>query len=175
MDLLGPLRNRRLAFYALAIVVTLAVWLLQRYMRTAAPSASGIVSSTSLNQPALAGSASDPQGKAIDIYTTAASLLTTLATALLGALGYLLMNERQAKPGLQRSVPVMAVISAAFAVVSIYFGYRCDSNALWYVSEGAFTPNAPPLVWPKIAQFFSLLLAVFFFADFVFYELGREP
>ena len=107
------------------------------------------------------------------MYTTATSLLTTLATALLGALGYLLMNERQARLHFYLSVP--AVLSATFAVVSIYFGYRCDSNALWYVFQGAFTPDAPPLVWPKMAQFFCLLLAVFFFADYAFNELGKGP
>jgi hypothetical protein len=183
MDLPGLLRNKRFAFYMLAIIVTLAVWVLQRYMRAAAPSESGIVSSTSLNQPNSSdaqssvspANSSDPQGKAIDIYMIAASLLTTLATALLGALGYLLMNERQAKAPLQHRVPATALLSATLAVVSIYFGYRCDSNALWYASQGAFTPDAPPLVWPKIAQFVSLLLAVFFFTDFIFNELGTEP
>jgi hypothetical protein len=171
MDLPGLLRNKRFAFYLLAVLVALSVWFLQRYMRAAAPSESGIISSTSLNQPA----SSDTQGKAADMYTTTTGLLTTLATALLGALGYLLMNERQGKLSLKHRVSPTAMVSATFAVVSIYFGYRCDNNALWYVSQGAFTPAAPPLIWPKMAQFFSLLLAVFFFADFVFHELGREP
>jgi hypothetical protein len=171
--LLGLLRNKRVFFYLLAVVVSVAVWLVQSYIRAAAPAASGVISSTSLNgsDSSDTQAKADTQASAVTMYTTTTGLLTTLATALLGALGYVLMNGGQAKTRLS----VAAMLSATFAFVSIYFGYRCDNNALWYVYEGAFTPGAAPLVWPKEIQFGSLLLAAFFFADYAFHELGKEP
>lgn len=108
---------------------------------------------------------------ALDLYSTMSGLLVTLATALLGALGYLLMNmpKKESRPGRSAS----ALGSALFAVLSIFFGYKAHLTALIYTSFNAFDPNTFNLIWPSRAQFYTLLLAVFFFADFAFHELGE--
>jgi len=165
-------RTRRVLFYVLALVLTLIVLLFQHSMANLSQNHQdlpGVVSGRSLNE-------NDPfpeaQQKAIDIYATMSGLLATLATALLGGLGYLLLNARQENPGLLHGFS--AVGSAAFAVISLYFGYVCHLKALWFTFHASFDPATFAIYWPRQAQFYSLLTAVFFFADFAFHELGTE-
>ncbi len=159
----------RFSFYLLAVLIAVAVLIFQHYMNKIAYRDVGIISSSSLSQP---GSIPPWEGKALDAYSAMSGLLTTLATALLGALGYLLINEREASPELRHGAS--AVGSALFAVLSIYFGYVSHLTVLSSTYSNSFNPYAFGVVWPSRSQFYTLLLAVFFFADFAFRVLGKE-
>jgi hypothetical protein len=164
----GPWTNR-LNFYVLAIVIGAVVLVFQHYMDKIAYQDPGIIVSSSLNQP---DTIPPWQEKALETYSSMSGLLTTLATALLGALGYLLINARQAVPQLHHGAS--AVGSALFAGLSVYFGYVSHLTVLSSTYSNVFNPYAFGIVWPSRSQFYTLLLAVFFFADFAFHELGKE-
>jgi hypothetical protein len=159
--------SNRLRFYVLAIVIAAAVLVFQHYMGKIAYR--DIVSSSSLT-----GTDTLPpwEEKALDAYSAMSGLLTTLATALLGALGYLLINASQAAPQLRNRASAMG--SALFAVLSLYFGYVSHLTLLAYTYNNAFNPNFFGVMWPSRSQFYTLLLAVFLFADFAFRVLGKE-
>jgi hypothetical protein len=109
--------------------------------------------------------------KAFDAYYAMSGLLITLGTALLGALGYLLINARQAVPQLRHGAS--AVGSALFAVLSIYFGFLCNESVMARAFSLGFNPYSLDVQYPLALQFYTLLLAVFLFADFSFHELRQ--
>jgi hypothetical protein len=159
----------RLNFYVLALLIAVAVLLYQYCMQNIAKQDAGIMSASSLGQ------SDTSQGgwqKALDAYSAMSGLLITLATALLGALGYLLINAGATVPKLRHGIS--AVSSALFAVLSLYFGYVSHLTVLSFTYNNAFNPYAFAVQWPSRSQFYTLLLAVFFFADFAFHELGKE-
>jgi hypothetical protein len=162
-------RTYRLSFYILAILIAAVVLVFQRYMEKISYRDPGIVSSSTLNQP---DTIPPWQEKALETYSAMSGLLTTLATALLGGLGYLLINARGAAPHLRHGAA--AVGSALFAVLSIYFGYVSHLVVLSSCFGNSFHSYAFGVEWPSRSQFYTLLLAVFFFADFAFHELGKE-
>ncbi len=161
-------------FYLSALTIAAAVAIFQFCMERA--SYHGIVSSISLNQSE--GNSNNPyqfpktEEKALDTYSTMSGLLTTLATALLGALGYLLINQRNGSPDQHHGLS--AVGTALFAVLSIYFGYVSHLTALSFSYNNLFNPDLLGVKWPSRSQFYTLLLAAFFFADFSFHEFSRE-
>jgi hypothetical protein len=157
----------RLRFYILTIVTAAAVLVFQHYMNKIAYR--DIVSSSSLTETDTIPPWVE---KALDAYSAMSGLLTTLATALLGALGYLLTNGNQAAPQLRNGASAMG--SALFAVLSLYFGYVSHLTLLAYTYSNAFNPNFFGVIWPSRSQFYTLLLAVLFFADFAFRVLGKE-
>jgi hypothetical protein len=163
----------RLKFYVLAVVIAAAVLVFVEYMFRISyhQTVSGIVSSTSLNQ---SDSVPIPpwEQKGLEVYATMSGLLITLATALLGGLGYLLTNERKTNPQLRHAAA--AVGSALFAVLSILFGYISHLAVLTSTTFKSFDAYGLGVIWPSRSQFYTLLLAVFLFADFAFHELGKE-
>jgi hypothetical protein len=161
--------TNRLRFYVVALVFAGAVLVFQHRMDKIAYQDAGIISSTSLGQT----DAIPPwQEKALETYSAMSGLLTTLATALLGALGYLLINAHQGVPQLRHGASAMG--SALLAVLSLYFGYVSHLTVLSSTYTNVFNPYAFGVMWPSRSQFYTLLLAVFFFADFAFHELGKE-
>jgi hypothetical protein len=157
----------RFRFYVLAVLVAAGVALFQHWMNKIA--SGDIISSTNLGQGGII-----PPGEAgaLDAYAAMSGLLTTLATALLGALGYLLINAPQAAPHLRQGAS--AVGSALFAVLSLYFGYVSHLTVLSATYINWFSPYAFGVVWPSRSQFYTLLFAVFLFADFAFRVLSKE-
>jgi hypothetical protein len=166
----GHLRASRFNFYIVAVVVAAAVLLLQRHMeKTSYAARSGIISATSLdNQNSIPAW----EEKALQTYSDMSGLLTTLSTALLGGLGYLLINSQAARPQVRHRLSALA--SAVFAVLSLYFGYVSHLSVLAATYRKTFDPYDLGVRWPSRAQFYTLLLGVFFFADFAFYELAKE-
>ena len=164
----GPWTNR-LKFYVAATVIAAAVLVFQHYMDKRSYQDLGIISSSSLGQP---DTIPPWEEKALEAYSAMSGLLITLATALLGALGYLLINATQAVPQLRHGLSAMG--SALFAVLSLYFGYVSHLTVLSSTYTNVFNPYAFGVMWPSRSQFYTLLLAVFFFADFAFHELGKE-
>jgi hypothetical protein len=161
--------TNRLSFYVLAIVIAAAVLVFQYYMDKIAYQDPGIIVSSSLSQP---DTIPPWQAKALEAYSAMSGLLIGLATGLLGALGYLLTNARQTVPQLPHGMSAMG--SALFGVLSLYFGYVSHLTVLSSTYSNVFNPYAFGIMWPSRSQFYTLLLAVFLFADFAFHELGQE-
>lgn len=169
----GHLRASRFNFYILAVLVAAAVLLLQGYLgKRSYGVRNGIISATSLPTQDSKDTIPAWEEKALETYSSMSGLLTTLSTALLGGLGYLLINARPAET--QARHRLSALGSAVFAVLSLYFGYVSHLSVLAATYRKTFNPYDLGLRWPSRAQFYALLLAVFLFADFAFYELGKE-
>jgi len=166
----GHLRASRFNFYVLAVIVAAAVLILQHYMEKTSYRDRGVISAISLSKSESKDSIPAWEEKALETYSSMSGLLTTLSTALLGGLGYLLINAR---PDAKMRHKISALGSAVFAVVSLYFGYVSHLSVLASTYRKTFDPYDLGLRWPSRAQFYALLLAVFLFADFAFYELSE--
>jgi len=118
-------------------------------------------------RPYVVVSLSDPValGKAADTYAGMVSLLTSLATGLLAAMGWFL--TKSPKQGDRARDLWPAVAGALCACLSIIFGYVGAENLEWALENAIGTLELPKLQWPRWLQFYTLLLGVFFFADFV--------
>lgn len=99
------------------------------------------------------------------------SLLTTLCTGLLGALGFFLIRG----PNARRWTGAMwfAFASAACAVLSLLFGYMVYLALLDMLRNQMFD-LAMPAMWVRYAQFYCFLLAVMLFGDFAFQTINAE-
>jgi hypothetical protein len=106
------------------------------------------------------------------------ALLTTLGTALLGAVGLLIAKAgNSSKSGHMWA----AFLAAVCGGVSLYSGYECHCFILTMVQYSALLGN-PAFTGPyenayliyKDMQFFALLAGAAFLADFAFHDLGEE-
>jgi hypothetical protein len=98
--------------------------------------------------------------------------LTTLGTALLGALGLLLANRPRERTKLQHLWA--AFLAAIGGGVSLYFGYMNHLNLLLMISNQMFYAYDHVFTLTTHLQFYSLLAGAFFFADFAVHELCQE-
>lgn len=116
---------------------------------------------------------SDPValGKAQDAYAAVNNLLTTLATGLLAALG-LFLTSRPKRHEPAREV-WLAVISAVCVCISLYWGFISAQNVEWAIEGSIPTLEVPKIQWPRQLQFYSMVLGVFFFADFLRRDLTK--
>ncbi len=156
-------------FFGIVALMGGAVLIFQHYMDAKAfkdfsNDPAGVVST--------GGSIPQWEEKGLEAFSAMSGLLTTLGTALLGGLGFLLSNARQVENPAQRAWSACG--AAACACVSIYFGYVVHLHVLWAISLERFDPYLFAFIWPSRAQFYMLLLAVFFFALFAFHELNSE-
>lgn len=103
--------------------------------------------------------------KSVDTYEAVDNLLTTLATGLLAALGFLLTSRPTQRYAGQAFWPAAA--SALCACVSLYWGYISSQNVEWAIERQAGTLDIVTLQWPRQLQFVSMLLGVIFLADLV--------
>ena len=161
----GRARIARFGFYVAVIALVAIVWLVQRHMDAVAFGPSTIISSSS-------GDPNQRQQMGLQAVSTMNSLLTTLATALLGALGLLLGNRIRPRP--QPRHLWSAFVSAVFVGVSLYFGYVGHLHVLWMIKNETFDPYSLMYILPSHSQFYALLLGVFFFADFAVHDLSEE-
>jgi hypothetical protein len=162
---IGRTRVVRLGFYFATVALVGVVWIARRHMDAAA--FGGIIFSSS--------STSDPnqwQQMGLQAISEMNTLLTTLATALLGALGLLLSSGARNRPRTRHLWS--AFISALMVGVSIYFGYVGHLHVLWMIKNENFDPNSLVYILPSYSQFYALLIAVFFFADFAVHDLIEE-
>ncbi|MGO8983611.1 MAG: hypothetical protein ACLPHI_02635 [Terriglobales bacterium] len=103
--------------------------------------------------------------KALDTYAAAGNLLTTLATGLLAGMGWFFTNRHKQRYPARDVWP--AIAGALCACLSIYFGYISSQNVQWLIENSIGTLDLPKIQWPRNLQFYTLLLSVFSFADFV--------
>jgi hypothetical protein len=111
------------------------------------------------------------QEKQLDAFLNMNSLLITLGTALLGAVGFLMVRERK--------TPSPTHLWAGFgsaicAMLSLYFGYQAYQDLLFMFQNSTFDLLTTLIERDRHAHFYTLLLGVVLFADFAFHELGQE-
>ncbi len=116
---------------------------------------------------------SDPVAlsKAQDAYASVNNLLTTLGTGLLAALGLFLTREDKRRYTGPRIW--LAVLSAICVCISLYWGYISSQNVEWAIETSIGSLEFDMFQVPRQLQFHTMLLGVFFFADFVRRDLIR--
>ncbi|MGA8108456.1 MAG: hypothetical protein WBD46_01950 [Acidobacteriaceae bacterium] len=154
-----------LGFYLAVAALAVTVWQVQRHLTRVTFPPNEIISSSS-DAPA------QWQQLAVNAVSDSTALLTTLATALLGALGLLLVNRGRDKERTPPRHPGSAFLCAAGACVSLYFGYVEHLYLVFMISNQTF--DAYRLVNPSYFQFYALLAGTFFLADFAFQDLRQE-
>jgi hypothetical protein len=155
----------RVGFYVVVIICAVVAWRFQQHWTTPSWPADGIISSSQAEMTSW-------DAKAIDAASQTNSLLTTLGTAMLGAIGLLLINHSAR----HRPRHLWSAMGSSVCVgISIYFGY------VGYLEVLAATTNHSPInpynasfLGPSRAQFYALLLAALLFADFTFHELTKK-
>jgi hypothetical protein len=152
-------------FYVAALVLVLTVWGLQVLKYHQAYTGANMVLSD--GAPAAP---SDWQKMSMQVMTDTNGLLTTLATALLGALG--LMMGRKVSGGAGPRHMWAAFLGALGAVLSLYFGYVSHLNLLAMITNETFNPYNHLYMFFSRAQFYSLLAGTFFFADFAVHDFN---
>lgn len=166
----APKGNRvlgRIWFYVAVVVLVAAVWGLQVHMYRLV-----------YQNPIISESAGVPdkpndwQKMSMSVMTDTNGLLTTLATALLGALG--LMMGRKVSGGAGPRHMWAAFLGAIGAVLSLYFGYVSHLNLLGMITNETFSPYNRLYMFFSRAQFYSLLAGTFFFADYAVHDFNRE-
>lgn len=164
----GRPRVSRLIFYIAAILLVVVVWRVQRAMDVAAIQPGTIISASA----STSGGPNQWQQMGLQAISDMNSLLITLATALLGGLGFLLSGGLGARTRTRHLWS--AFICALLVAISIYFGYVGHLHVLWMIDNQNFDPQSLVYKLPSYSQFYTLLLAVFFFADFAVHDLFEE-
>jgi hypothetical protein len=148
----------RFGFYLGVIALALVVWQVQESM----------FSKSYIEEQTVA--LSPLQEKQLDAFLQMNQLLITLATATMGALGFMLSQGKMRR---WREL-LSAAASAVFAGCSLYFGYLAYQGILWMLQSGFFNLDNPAIQWTRHVHFYALLLSVFFFADFIIHDIGKE-
>ncbi|HJX84921.1 MAG TPA: hypothetical protein VJ723_11300 [Candidatus Angelobacter sp.] len=157
-------RISRVVFYVAVIVLALIAWRFTALMNARSLPVGTVILATT-------DSTMSPwDDTAMKAYSDMSALLTTLGMTILGAVGFLLVNRKANR------VPHLwsALLGATCVGLSIYFGYVCHLYLLASAASRTFDPYNLSTIWPSRAQFYSLLVAVFFFADFAFHDLSGE-
>jgi hypothetical protein len=156
-------------FYAAVAALVVCVWGAQVYTYHKAFDRPGRIISQ------LSGTSSEPtdwQKMSADTMTDTNRLLTTLGTAMLGALG-LLMGNKVRNPHESQHMWA-AFLGAIGAGLSLYFGYVSHLNLLAMISNQTISPYDPVYLFSSHAQFYALLAGAFFVADFAVHDLNQE-
>jgi hypothetical protein len=155
----GRFPTGRLGFYFVCIVLVGAMWLINRSIQ---------------GRPyAVEDSQLSPESqlsKAVDAYQGMNNLLITLATGILGAMGYLLVNKPKPSYPLVDMWP--AILSGVFVILSLYFAYL-SYFGLEFALRYSVALDSDVVNTPRLMQFNTLLLAAIFFADFVMQHLSK--
>jgi len=112
--------------------------------------------------------------KGLEMWAEMNKLLIGIATVTIGAVGGFMLNRDKTAP---LSPPQMrrAAASWLFCALSIYFGYLSYQQASWMLNYGIFDPLCARLWWPARAQFWSYLVSVTLFADFIYGSIRDKP
>ena len=103
----------------------------------------------------------------VDVWTEMNKLLITLATVTIGAIGGFLLNTDKSVP-VSRDRMRRAAAAWLFSALSLYFGYLSYNEGANMLSMGTFDTYDARLWWPMRLQFWSFLVSVLLFADFVY-------
>jgi len=153
-------------FYILVIIVGSLAWASQSYMQSRAQKDLEA-------QGGVAGAVdSDLVQKSFDALLDANQQVTTLGTALLGGVFYLLFDGRKGLAWRQRKWAVVAGV--LLVSVSIFYGYVADSFIVWTLAWGNPAAMGPIYNSAERIHFYTFLLGVIFFADFIFHNLPKE-
>lgn len=114
------------------------------------------------------------QKRQLDIWTEMNKLLITLATVTIGTVGGFLVNRDKTNP-VSLAQLRRAAASWIFCALSLYFGYLSYNEAVTMLSLGTFDTFDPRLWWPTRAQFWTFLISVILFADFVYGSIRSNP
>jgi hypothetical protein len=162
-------RTSEFAFYFVVILVAVASWESQTYMQK--------VAAQQLNSRAAGGwvvveKLSDVETKQLDAYLELNRLLTTLGTTMLGAVFFLMFDSSRNFVWKRRWWA--AFLGTLFTSVSIFFGYVAYLFFISMLRDG--NPNVTESTphWAQQAHFYTFLLGVVFFADFMFHNRPKE-
>jgi hypothetical protein len=153
-------------FYVAVVILVLSVWGIQNYEYHRIYSPGTVFSGTPITP-----TPSDWQKMVTDTMTQTNGQLTSLGTALLGALGLLIGRARNRSKF--RHIWA-AFLAAASAALSLYFGYLGHVYILSMINNHVPDPTDPVYFFLSRSQFLSLLAGAFFFADFAFHDLSGE-
>lgn len=156
-------------FYLVAVAVTALAWGTQASMQYFA-------AKELLLQNGILGedisTLTSAASKQLDAFLEINRLLTTLATALLGASFYLLVDDKKALAWQQRRWA--AFVGAIFIAVSIFFGYVAYLFVIAMLRDGKSDVTLSLPHWAQQAHFYTFLAGVIFMADFIFSNLPKE-
>lgn len=160
-------------------VVAIAIVVYQIEVRTQQqPDVLGVIpdppsqqASASADQSSQASSADPRSTDKMNAFMAMNQLITTLSTGLVGALGFLLSRRSSTT----RPRDLWAALASFVCVgLSLYFGYRGYVDLIHLLNIPNFDLSGGLISSDRGRQFGFFVLAVFFFADFAFYELTQE-
>jgi hypothetical protein len=158
----------RIWFYVASALLVVSVWGVQTYGYHQFFKENTVLYGAPDPPPAL----SDWQKMSAQSMSDLNGLLTTLATAMLGAIGFL-MSSRAQEGSVSRHLWA-ALLGATGGGLSLYCGYVAHVNLLRMSIQ--FSVDPYDLIYRSAtnAQFYSLLAGAFFFADFAVHGLSVE-
>jgi hypothetical protein len=168
--ILERLKTVDVRFYVVVIIVASLAWASQSYMQLQAQK--DLEAELSGQGGVVGAVTSDLEKKSIDALLDVNQLVTTLGTALLGGVFYLLFESRRGFAWIQRKWAV--VVGVLLVSVSIYYGYVAENFVIWTLTYGNPPFMGPICTSAEHIHFYTFLLSVIFFADFIFHNLPEE-
>lgn len=110
--------------------------------------------------------------KQLDAFNDNSKLLTTLATALIGAVTGFLLQREKSKP-LTSGDRRRAVGAWILAAMSLYFGHLTGRQVTWMLRSQFFNLFHDTVWWPARLQFWTFFIAAILLADFVYRSLDQ--
>jgi hypothetical protein len=161
-------RLRELIVYGVIILVAVISWESQDFMKKSAAHRLAL-------QGGIAGEVvkelSNVQTKQLDAYLELNRLLTTLGTTLLGAIFFLMFNNSRFVWKRRTWAAILGTLSIC---VSIFFSYVAYLFFIASLGDGDTDITRSLPHWAQQAHFYTFLLGVVFFADFIFHNLPQE-
>lgn len=157
-------------FYICAFTLAIASWYVQGWIwSTSQPARNTVIGA--------ATEFSDTIKQAVSAYLEVNRLLTTLATSVLGAMGFVLFHQGK----LDARAPRLwaAMVGTLLVAVSIFFGYVAYNFLVSILQTGSidFDPSDPiarPLIISQQIHFYTFLAGIIFLADFVFHNVKKR-
>lgn len=165
MTEIGKRKLARFWFYFVVVILVVSIWSVRVYEYHKIFGVPGTIFSGSSGTP----SPSDWQKMLAETMASMNSLLTTLCTGLLGAVGLLMVKARE---GVKLRHMWAAFLAAISGGVSLYFGYASHLSLLAMVNNENLSAYDPVYLFSTQAQFYTLLAGAFFLADFAFQQLN---
>lgn len=114
------------------------------------------------------------QEKQFELFKEVNSLLITLATAVIGAVGAFVLDRDKAGP-LSTAQKVRAFLSIVLAGSSIYCGYLSHETVGWMLQNQIFNLDNPRVMWSERFQMWGFILSIILLADFFYGALRSRP